>query len=247
MFRKLETMWTGELGITEYWINLNPNAKPLKLPPYRAGPKTKELEQFELREQLKARVRKPAISEWVTSLLFEPKNDGKLHSCIEYPKLNTLALKDTDELQKMDFCIDCLRAKVFTALDEYPKFWHMNMRKEDRPKTVFACHVGSYQYNRTPFGLTNAVAKFQLALDMILTQLRWETCLVYVDDVIIYLKIVADHIHQVEEILTALKYPGGKLKTNKCYYFLQTIEYLDHTTKSGKVEDGPREPCLAST
>lgn len=74
----------------------------------------------------------------------------------------------------------------------------MNIRKEDRPKTDFVCHAGSYQYKRTQLGLTIAPATFQCALDLILTQFGWKTCLEYVEDVIIYSKTVEDHIRHVK-------------------------------------------------
>lgn len=41
-------MWFGKLGnikVTENAIALIPDGWPLKSPPYRAGPKTRELEQ----------------------------------------------------------------------------------------------------------------------------------------------------------------------------------------------------------
>jgi len=39
-----------------------------------------------------------------------------------------------------------------------------------------------------PFGLKNAPATFQRALDIILSGVKWQSCLVYLDDVIIYSK-----------------------------------------------------------
>jgi Reverse transcriptase (RNA-dependent DNA polymerase) len=37
-----------------------------------------------------------------------------------------------------------------------------------------------------PFGLQNAPATYQRAIDIILSGLKWRTCLVYLDDIIIY-------------------------------------------------------------
>jgi len=53
---------------------------------------------------------------------------------------------------------------------------------EDRDKTTFVCHEGAYRYIRLPFGLSNAPATFQRAIDMILGGLKWKSCLVYLDD-----------------------------------------------------------------
>jgi len=56
---------------------------------------------------------------------------------------------------------------------------------ECQDKKTFTCHEGTYKYIRLPFGLTNAAATFQRAIDMILPGVKWKTCLVYFDDVIV--------------------------------------------------------------
>lgn len=87
-----------------------------------------------------------------------------------------------------------------------------------------------------PFGLTNAPACFQRALDIILTKYKWKTCLVYLDDVIIFSKSVDDHIRHVDEILSTLADAGVTLKINKCHFFQRQVEYLGHMVKPGQLE-----------
>ena len=175
-------------------IDLVPDSKPFKSASYGAGPKTRELEQAEVDKQLKAGVIEPAMSEWAAPVLFAPKKDGKLRFCIDYRKLNSMTVKDTYPLPRMDECIDSLgESEYFTTIDAFAGYWQINLRKRDRHKTAFVCHAGTYEYKRMPFGLTNAPACFQRALDMILTKYKWKTCLVYIDDVVIYSKNVDDH------------------------------------------------------
>lgn len=47
-------------------------------------------------------------------------------------------------------------------------------------------HVGTVQYIRMPFGLTNTAAIYQRAIDIALTKFKWKTYIVYMNDVIIY-------------------------------------------------------------
>ena len=63
-----------------------------------------------------------------------------------------------------------------------------------------------------PFGISTAQAFLQRALDMVLTQFKWKTCLVYLNDVIIYSNRIKDHIERVDEILTAFNDAGVTLK-----------------------------------
>ncbi len=240
MLKKHEQMWLGKLGeinVTEHGINLKPDAKPFKSPPFRAGPKMRELIQFEVDKQLKAGVIEPATSEWAAPVLFAPKKDGRLRFCVDYRKLNEMTVRDSYPLPRMDECIDSLgEAKVFSTLDAYAGYWQMPVKAKDRAKTAFVCHAGTYQYRRMPFGLTNAPASFQRALDLILTKYKWKTCLIYLDDVIIYSKTVEEHIDHVDEVLRCLADAGVTLKIKKCKFFTSTVEYLGHIIKPGRLE-----------
>ena len=146
----------------------------------------------------------------------------------------------------MDECIDSLGdAAVFTTLDAYSGYWQVAIKPEDRKKSAFVCHSGHFQYVRMPFGLTNAPATFQRALDMILSQFKWKTCLVYIDDVIIYSKTVEEHIHHVDEVLTALGKAGVTLKMKNCTSFSDKVEYLGHVIRPGRLEvDGTNTASL---
>ncbi len=240
MLRKHESMWSGQLGeitVTEHHIDLKPGARPYKAQPRRAGLKERELTEFEVKKQLEANVVEPSMSEWAAPVLFVPKKDGKLRFCIDYRKLNEVTVKDSYPIPRMDDCLDSLgEATIFTGLDAYSGYWQMNVAKKDRHKTAFTCHAGTFQCVRMPFGLTNAPATFQRGLDMVLSKFKWKTCLVYLDDVIIYSKSVEDHIQHVDEVLTALREAGITLKISKCTFFSDKIEYLGHVIKPGRLE-----------
>lgn len=105
MLCKHEKMWFGQLGeinVTEMRIDLVPDARPFKSAPYRAGPKTRELERAQIDKQLKAGIIESAYSEWTAPVLFAPKKDGKLRFCIDYRNLNSMTQKDTYPLPRME-------------------------------------------------------------------------------------------------------------------------------------------------
>ena len=113
----------------------------------------------------------------------------------------------------MDDCIDSLAgAKVFTLLDALWGYWQVPIAEEDRDKTAFTSHMGTYRYLRMPFGLRNAPATFQRALDIILSGVRWKMCFVYIDDIIVFSKNYDEHIVHLEHVLYLLKDAGIKLK-----------------------------------
>ena len=65
------------------------------------------------------------------------------------------------------------------------------------------------------FGLMNAPATFQRTLDILLLHYRWKSCLIYMDDIIIFSKDFDTHVQDVRNILTALQGVGLLLKLRK--------------------------------
>ena len=97
------------------------------------------------------------------------------------------------------------------------------------------CHEGAYQYKRMPFGLTKAPATFQRALDIILSGVKWQSCLIYLDDVIVYSKTEEENIGHVDHVQRLLRKAGVTLRLPKCRLFRTTVEYLGHEIKPGRL------------
>eukprot|EP00171_Calliarthron_tuberculosum_P014377 IDg14377t1 len=61
----------------------------------------------------------------------------------------------------------------------------------------------------------NSPASFQRALDFILSRYKWKTCLVYLEDAIMFSASVAEHVEHFHVVLNALKAAGISLKIDK--------------------------------
>ena len=111
----------------------------------------------------------------------------------------------------------------------------MPVAPEDRDKTTFTSYLGTFRYTRMPFGLRNAPATFQRALDIVLSGVRWQSCLIYLDDVIVFSRSTDEHLRHVDEILTLLRRAGITLKLTKCSVFQPRVDYLGHVITPGKL------------
>ena len=78
------------------------------------------------------------------------------------------------------------------------------------------------------FRLCNVPATFQHLMQNCLGELNYTTCLVYLDDVIIYSSTQGEHLDQLREVLEWFRLNSLKLKPFKCSFFQQEIEYLGH-------------------
>ena len=166
-------MWSGDLGkirATEHDIDLKPNTRPIHQQPYRAGAESPKVHEDHINLQLAADLIEPDQSEWASPVLLAPKKDGTLRYCIDFRRLNTVTTSDTYPLPRMGDCIDSLvEARFFKTLDAMCGYWQVPIAEGDRDKTTFTSHMGTFRYKRMRFGLRNAPAIFQRALDIVLS------------------------------------------------------------------------------
>ena len=240
LLEPFQSMWTGTLGsihATSHHINLEPGTKPIHQQPYRAGHKARQEERKQIDKMLEQGVIEPSSAEWASPVVLVPKKDGTLRFCVDYRKLNAATIRDSYPIPRMDECIDSLgEATVFTTLDCNSGYWQIPLAEEDKNKTTFTSHMGLFRYTRMPFGLKNAPATFQRAVDIILSRVKWQYALVYIDDVIIYSKTMEEHFYHVQKVLSLLRDAGVTLKLSKCNFFTGSVDYLGHTIRPGKLE-----------
>jgi len=70
---------------------------------------------------------------------------------------------------------------------------------------------------------------------MILAGVKWQICLVYLDEVIVFSRSPEEHLHHFEEVLTRLEKAGVTLKAANCHFFQEEVEYLGHVIGPGRV------------
>lgn len=239
LLERYQGLWSGQLGqidVTPHRINLQPGARPIRSQPYREGPHHRELIEKEVGRQLKLGVVEPSQAEWSFPVVLVPKPDGSPRFCVDYRRLNEITVRDSYPLPRMDDCLDFLGdAMVFSTLDCNAGYWQIPVATEDQDKTTFTCHAGTYKYIRLPFGLTNAPATFQRAIYMLLAGVKWRTCLVYLDDVVVFSPSAEQHLRDLEEVFQLLDRGGVSLKAAKCFLFQDQVEYLGHVVGKGEL------------
>lgn len=129
----------------------------------------------------------------------------------------------------MDDCIDFLRsASIFFTLDCNSGYWQIPVVEPDNDNTTFTKHFGKYRYTQMLFGLKNAPATCPRALEIILSEVRWHTCLIYLDDAIVFSNTVTDHIRHVDYILALLWNAKISLKLKTYFSFQPRLDYFGH-------------------
>eukprot|EP00170_Pyropia_yezoensis_P000413 contig_2263_g414 len=114
-------LWSGELGKVEatlHRIQRKPDAKPVHLQPYRAGPHRRDEIEKQINKMLEMDVIEPSDGEWAFSVVIVPKPGGHFRFFVDYRRLNEMTVKDVYPIPRMDDCIDFLGdATLFSTLD----------------------------------------------------------------------------------------------------------------------------------
>jgi hypothetical protein len=75
----------------------------------------------------------------------------------------------------------------------------------DEHKTAFKTHHGHWEFKVRPFGLTNAPATFQAAMNDIFGHLLRKCVLIFVDDILVYSKTLEEHKGHLQLVFSILQ------------------------------------------
>ena len=240
----------GDLGRTarvQHRINTG-DAPPIRQS-VRRMPQLRRQEAKKLLDDMLSRaVIQPSSSPWASPVVLVPKRDGSFQFCIDCPKVNAVSRKDAYLLPRIDDTLDTLAgSKWFSALDLLSGYWQVEVSPEDREKTAFCTHEGLFEFRVMPFGLCNAPATFQRLMDAVLAGLKWSTCLVYIDDIVIPGRTFQAHLAHLQAVFERLKEAGLKLKPQKCRFCLHKINFLGHIVSADGIQTDPQKTAKVST
>ena len=94
------------------------------------------------------------------------------------------------------------KARIYTKIDLQHVYHLVRVAEGDKWKTTFRTQWGSFEWNVMPFGLSNAPAAFQRFMNDVFGNLLDVCIVVYLDDILIYSNIPAEHEKHVCEVLT---------------------------------------------
>ena len=84
-------------------------------------------------------------------------------------------------------------------------------------------------------GLSNSPAVLQRLMQIILGQLQWHSCLIYLYDVLIFGSSFEEHMQRLEEVLSCIRDEG----LQKCQLLQSSVNFLGHTISATGVLPNP--------
>ena len=96
-------------------------------------------------------------------------------------------------------------AHVFSSLDMNNGYHQVELHPRDRPKTAICTEFGLFEWTVPPQGLSTSPSIFQRIVDCVLAGLTFESCLSFLDDVLIFGKDIEDHRQKLGVVLEKIK------------------------------------------
>ena len=212
---------------------------PLAQSPYTLSLKHYDWVRKEIETLEKAGIIERSLSPWASPVIVVPKKSApdelpRRRLCVDYRRVNALQ----QEVKRTDKTTGCLtlyplpkihemfaklgEARVFSTIDLRSAYYHIGLTRESQAKSAFVVPMGKWQFKRTPFGLSQALAYFQLLIDQVLMGCG-DFVMGYLDDIIVFSKTEEEHLHHLEEIFKRLKHFDLKMKREKSSFFKRHI------------------------
>jgi hypothetical protein len=157
--------------------------------------------------------------------------------CIDFRDLNRATTMDGYPMLVADLLVDATAGhKVISFMDGNAGYNQIFMAIQDISNTAFRCpgHIGLFEWIVMTFGLKNAGATYQRAMNFIFHELIGKIVEIYIDDVVIKSLDHESHLEDVKRTLECTRKHGLKMNPNKCAFGV----FLGFLVHEGGIEVG---------
>jgi len=169
-----------------------------------------------------------SFASYISLILFIEKKDDSLRFCINYRKLNALIKWDCYFLSLINETFTHIQeSKYLTQLNIIVAFNKLRMHSDNEDLTIFIIFFNSYKYYVMLFKLINELMFYQHYMNDVLFEYLHQFCQIYLNDIIIYSKILKKHKWHVQLILNKLREADLQININKCKFYVQKTIFLE--------------------
>ena len=130
-------------------------------------------------------------------------------------------------------------AETISMMDGFSGYNQIKVLPEDQDKTSFTTPQGTFMYAKMPFGLMNAGATFQRAMDIAFTGENGNFVVIYVDNITVYSIFDRKHIHHLEKKFMKCRKFGISLNPKKSNFALEEGKLLGHIISKDGIKIDP--------
>ncbi len=181
-----------------------------------------------LEENLKKKFIILSKASFASSILFVEKKNDSLCFCVNYQKLNALIKRNRYSIFLINEVLARIQdSKYLTQFNIIVTFNKLCMSIESENLITFVTFFDVYKYRVMLFKLINELTFFQHYINDMLFDCLHKFCQIYLNDILIYSKILKKHRTYVKEMLNKLREVDLQIDIDKCEFKIQKISFLE--------------------
>jgi hypothetical protein len=233
---------TYDTIVIEHKIPLKLGIKPFRQKLRQINPILLPVIEREVKNLLDAKIIVPLrYSEWVANLVPVRKKNGEIRLCVDFRNLNRSSLKDNYPLPKMDHILEkVVGANRMSMIDGFSGYNQIAVHEDDKEKTTFTTPWGTFMYEKMPFGLMNAGATFQRAMDIAFVNERDKFVIIYLNDLTVFSNSDAEHLVHLKQTFKKCRKFGLSLNPKKSHFAMQEGKLLGHIVSREGIKIDPK-------
>ncbi|XP_014676736.1 PREDICTED: uncharacterized protein K02A2.6-like [Priapulus caudatus] len=169
-----------------------------------------------------AKVSEP--TDWVNSLAFSRKANGKLRVCLDPKDLNKAIKRPHYRTLTLEEITHKFAGATVFSLDARHGYWSVQLDEESSRLTTFNSPFGRYCFRRLPFGLNLSQDVFQERMDNILE--RCTGVVGIADDVAVVGRDQAEHDKNLIQVMSVAREEGLIFNYGKCEINRPSIKFF---------------------
>jgi hypothetical protein len=143
-------------------------------------------------------------AEWFSSVVAVQKKDGRWRVCVDFRDLNRATPKDEYPMPVAETLINVAAGhRILSFMDSNAGYNQIFMAPEDINKTAFRVSraVELFEYVVITYGLKNAGATYQRAMNYIFHDLIGKLVEIYINDIVVKSTLIEGHLGDLRQVL----------------------------------------------
>jgi hypothetical protein len=229
-------------SIVEHRLPLKPGFRPFQQRARQMKAEVLEEVKKEVEKMITAGFIRPCrYAEWISSIVPVQKKDGRWRVCVDFRDLNRATPKNEYPMPVAEMLINAAAGhKMLSFMDGNAGYNQIFMAPEDIHKTAFKASgaVGLFEYVVMTFGLKNAGATYQRAMNYIFHDLIGKLVEIYIDDVVVKSASAKGHLGYLRRVLERTRKFGLRMNPKKCAFGVSTGQFLGFLVHERGIEIG---------
>ena len=131
-------------------------------------------------------------------------------------------------------------ANRMSMINGFSRYNQIAVHEDDKEKTTFTTPWGTFMYDKMSFGLMNARATFQRAMDIAFVGERDKFVVIYLDDLTVLSKSNAENLLHLKQTFEKCRKFGLSLNPKKSHFAMKEGKILGHIVSQDGIKIDPK-------